>query len=183
MYGDLSGWLANLADLWKGQIYEMGRWYNANVRNIIPQAAFTVKASAELSPDQNVDEGKGDPLVYPYHDRLFWSWMERWERATPEDNLQWYLDGPIDKELGLENGFDHDGKHYASVRDYFPRKEHFVNDLQRWWNLHNGMGVVKRVQAPPIVACSRRSYGFDLRETLAGRGENTSRYYKLLAGP
>ena len=179
LYGDLGGFLANLADLWKGQIYEMARWYNANICHLIPEAAFTVKPSAELSLDQNVDEGKGDPLVYPYHDRLFWSWVERWERATPEDNLKWYLDGTIDIELGLENGFDHDGKHYSSVKELFPDKEVFTNDLRRWWNLHNGLGVVKRIQSPPILSVSRRSFGFDMRESL-GKGTFSQKYYRML---
>lgn len=43
-----------------------------------------------------------------------------------------------------------------------------MNDLERWWKLFKGMAVAKRVQAPPVLALTRRSYGFDYRETLNG---------------
>ena len=45
----------------------------------------------ELSEQQNVLENKGDPLFYPYHDQLFNSWVEHWDRKTPEDCLKAYL--------------------------------------------------------------------------------------------
>ena len=39
-----------------------------------------------------------------------------------------------------------------------------IADLERWWNLYSGMGVAKRIQAPPVLAVSRRAFGFDHRE-------------------
>ena len=44
----------------------------------------------------------------------------------------------------------------------------FICDLERWWNLFTGMAVAKRIQAPPILAISRRAYGFDHRESQNG---------------
>ena len=35
-----------------------------------------VVPSAELSTNQNVDEGKGDPIIYEYHDKLLYQWIE-----------------------------------------------------------------------------------------------------------
>ncbi|MEI8352269.1 MAG: NAD(+) synthase, partial [bacterium] len=72
LYGDLGGYLANIADLWKGEVYALGRYLNRHIyeRPVIPEGAFTVMPSAELSPAQAVDEGKGDPLNYAYHDCL-----------------------------------------------------------------------------------------------------------------
>ncbi len=172
LYGDITGFLANLGDLWKTEIYALGRHLNAAVfgREVIPAGSFDIKPSAELGPDQNVDEGKGDPLVYPYHDRLFQCWVEWWNRATPEECLQWYVEGSLESKLG------YDGR----VADLFPDAASFVADLERWWNLYQGMGVVKRIQAPPILAVKRRAFGFDHRESQLG-ARYTKRYLALRA--
>jgi NAD+ synthase (glutamine-hydrolysing) len=160
LYGDIAGWLANIGDLWKGQVYEVGRHLNEACygRPVIPPGIFTIVPSAELSAAQAVDEGKGDPLVYPYHDLLFRSWVERWDRATPEDVLQWCAAGRLEQELGYE----------GRVSALFPTPAAFVADLERWWNLYQGLSVAKRLQAPPILAVSRRAFGFDHREAQLG---------------
>lgn len=92
LYGDQAGFLAALADLWKHQIYDLAYFMNTHIykRKVIPQETIDIIPSAELSFDQAVDEGKGDPIIYPYHDYLFKAFMEHWNRATPEDILSWY---------------------------------------------------------------------------------------------
>jgi NAD+ synthase (glutamine-hydrolysing) len=157
LYGDESGFLAALADLWKHQVYELGRWLNEQVYKIpvIPPEIFSIVPSAELSQDQNVDAGKGDPLIYPYHDFLFRSFVERWQRATPEDIMAWYAAGTIEQNIGCESGL---------VAKIFPTAAEFIADLERWWKLYTGMSVAKRIQAPPVLAVSRRAFGFDHRE-------------------
>jgi NAD+ synthase (glutamine-hydrolysing) len=50
------------------------------------------------------------------------------------------------------------------VKELFPGPKEFIEDLERWWKLYTGMGVAKRIQAPPVLAVSRRAYGFDHRE-------------------
>lgn len=172
LYGDLGGYLANIADLWKGEVYAMARHMNGEVfgREMIPAAAFSVVPSAELSPDQAVDEGKGDPLVYPYHDCLFRNWVEPWNRATPEDILEWYESGTLEQRIG-----------YAGrVSDLFRSPAQFVSDLERWWNQYQGLGVAKRIQAPPVLAVKRRAFGFDHRESQMG-ARYTARYAELRA--
>lgn len=159
LYGDQAGFLAALADLWKHQVYQLAEYLNTQVfnREVIPQAAIALVPSAELSFDQSVDEGKGDPIIYPYHDFLFRAFMEYWNRATPEDILHWYSQGPavLEQQLGCEPGL---------VSSLFPGPREFIEDLERWWRLYTGMGVAKRIQAPPVLAVSRRAYGFDHRE-------------------
>lgn len=159
-YGDLGGWLANLADLWKGEVYQLARHLNEQLfrREIIPAACFTLTPSAELSPAQNVDQGRGDPLCYPYHDRLFASWVEWWERASPEEILAWYLDGTLESHLGYA----------GKVADLFPDARAFVSDLERWWGQYTGLSVAKRIQAPPVLAVKKRAFGFDHREAQMG---------------
>ena len=61
---------------------------------------------------------------------------------------------------------------------YFPTAKDFISDLERWWNLFTGMAIAKRIQAPPILAVSRRAYGFDHRE--AQNGPYYTRRYKKL---
>ena len=170
LYGDLAGYLANIADLWKGEVYAMARHINEQVfgRQAIPQGCFDIVPSAELSPAQNVDEGKGDPLIYPYHDCLFRSWVESWNRTTPEEILMWYAEGVLEAKIG-----------YAGrVAALFPDARAFVTDLERWWNAYQGLGVAKRIQAPPVLAVKRRAFGFDHRE--AQMGARYTRQYEGL---
>ena len=171
LYGDQSGFLAALADLWKHQVYELAYYMNEKIykREAVPQGIIDIVPSAELSRAQNVDEGKGDPLKYPYHDFLFRSFIERWEKAAPQDILEWYAEGTLEERLGCRPGL---------VAQYFPAAKDFIADLERWWNLFTGMAVAKRIQAPPILAVSRRAYGFDHREAQNGP-YYTRRYCEL----
>ena len=157
LYGDEAGFLAALADLWKHQVYELGHWLNDHAYGapVIPAEVFSIVPSAELSHDQDVDAGKGDPLIYPYHDFLFRAFVERWQRATPEDLLTWYEAGTVEQNIGCEPNL---------VTKIFPTAADFIADLERWWRLYSGMGVAKRIQAPPVLAVSRRAFGFDHRE-------------------
>jgi NAD+ synthase (glutamine-hydrolysing) len=157
LYGDLAGFLAALGDLWKHQVYDLARYLNEQVyrKNVIPQEIIDLVPSAELSREQDVEKGKGDPIVYPYHDYLFKAFMEHWKRATPEDILTWYAQGCLEEKLGCRPGL---------VEELFPGPAELIEDLERWWKLYSGMGVAKRIQAPPVLAVSRRAYGFDHRE-------------------
>lgn len=159
LYGDQAGFLAPLADLWKGDVYALARHYNDVVfgREIIPQATLEVVPSAELNGEQDVTKAAGDPFVYPYHDCLFRSWVEHWRRKTPFDCLQAYAQGSLDTLIGCEPGLS---------QTLFPDLTLFLADLERWWILYAGMGAFKRVQAPPLVALSPRAFGFDHREPI-----------------
>ena len=160
LYGDLAGYLAALADLWKGEVYALGRYMNEEVfrREVIPAKCFDLTPSAELGLGQDVDKGLGDPLIYSYHDRLFASWVEAWQRTTPEEILEWYLAGALEQRIGYA----------GKLADIFPSAREFIADLERWWIQYNGMGVAKRIQAPPVLAIKRRAFGFDHRESQMG---------------
>lgn len=149
LYGDILGWLAPLGDLWKGDVYALGRYLNEKVfnREVIPEGIFTIKPSAELSANQCVEKGLGDPLNYPYHDKLLRYWVE--EGATPDDCVRRYLDGSLAETIGYE----------GKVEALYPNKNVFVSDIARWWNLYKGLAVAKRLQAPPILAVSKLAFG------------------------
>lgn len=156
LYGDGSGFFANLADLWKGsEIYELASWHNENIANVIPIESIEIKPSAELSDEQNVDNGQGDPLIYNYHDKLFASWVEKWDRMSLDETLERYVSGELGDIIGCHN-----------IYEIFDNFEDFENDARRWWKLYTGLSVAKRIQGPPVLTLSRRAIGgTDCRES------------------
>jgi len=183
LMGDIEGFFAPLGDLWKHQVYEVGRYMNQTYP-VIPEEAFSVVPSAELSENQDVTKGKGDPLTYYYHDRLFESWQKFWFRCTPEENLKWYLDGTINEKLGIKDENLKTGPAWPlgkwdDVYKLFPTVKVFTDDLERWYKLFKGMGAVKRQQAPPILCCSRRCMGTDFRDYITGDVYFTREYHRM----
>ena len=171
LYGDGAGFFAALADLWKYQIYELAKYINQNIfkKEIIPEGSINIVPSAELSNAQAVDEGKGDPIKYDYHDYLFKTLMESWNRILPEDILKMYIDGILEEKIGCEKGI---------IKKYFKNDLEFIEDLEKWWRQYMGMAISKRIQAPPILAISRRAFGFGNRES-QNRVYYTSKYLYL----
>lgn len=156
LYGDVSGAIAPIADMYKGQVYEMARYINRLAeREIILLEIINVVPSAELSAEQDVTQGKGDPIKYPYHDKLIRAFVE-W-RLDPAEILKLYDDGEIEKEFGLSEKID----------KYFANRKDFIADLEHKWRLYK-INIFKRIQAPPIIAVSKRAFGFDLREAQNG---------------
>ena len=150
LYGDAAGFLSALADLWKFQIYALANHFNEKIfcREVIPQGIIDIVPSAELSTAQNVDEGKGDPLKYPYHDYLFRAFVEK--NFTPEDVLKFYAADELERNIGCASGL---------VKKYFPTTKNFTDDLERWWRQFTGMGVAKRIQSPPVLAVTENPFG------------------------
>ena len=113
-----------------------------------------MRPSAELSPEQTVGNG-GDPLVYPYHDKLFALFIESWHKTSPADILRWYSEDTLAEHLDCPQQL---------IDETFKDAAAFITDLERWWKLFCGLAVAKRIQAPPIISISRRAYGYDHRE-------------------
>lgn len=154
LYGDITGFFAALADLWKYEIWELARFYNRSIfrQEVIPQGSIEIVPSAELSPEQNVDEGKGDPLIYAWHDRLFAAWTERDHPLTPEAMLKSYAAEKLAAEIGYA----------GNSHDLFPEPIDFYRDLTQMWSLYRGLAQAKRLQAPPVLSLKHRTFGFDL---------------------
>lgn len=163
LYGDVAGFLAAIGDLWKHTVYDVCKFINQKAgKELVPIEVLTLKPSAELSDNQSVDKGLGDPIIYPYHDRLFEAWQQWWNHASLADILQHYIDGDLAEYL---NHGDQTELTESLIRQHFPDAKTFVADLERWYKLFKGMGVAKRIQAPPTIAVTRRAYGFDYRES------------------
>ena len=168
LYGDGAGAAAFLADLWKGQIYELARFLNArHNREVIPQGILDIVPSAELSPEQNVDEGRGDPIFYEYHDQLLRMFIEkRWDPTTV---LVSAFRGTLEHDLGCRAG---------TVARFFKTATAFLENLEWAWRQYNV--EFKRVQLPPVFLTSRRAFGFDRRDTIAD-AYFSDEYYRLRA--
>jgi NAD+ synthase (glutamine-hydrolysing) len=155
LYGDVNGAFCPIADLYKTEVYELARYINEG-NSFFPETIFHIPASAELSSEQNVDEGKGDPIIYPYHDKLVRAFVEF--RLDPEDILQLLCEGKLEQTLRMEPG---------ALSGYFINVKEFITDLEHKWRLYK-LSIFKRIQAPPIIAVSKRAFGFDLRESQNG---------------
>jgi NAD+ synthase (glutamine-hydrolysing) len=159
LYGDLGGAIAPIADLYKTQVYQLGRFLNERVfgAQVIPQNLLTRETvpSAELSEAQDVTKGLGDPIKYDYHDAVLRQLIEY--RHHPSDLLQWFKDGELLERLGLEDN-------RAVFEEYFPDVAGWIADLE-WVQRQLRVSFFKRIQSPPLIVLSKRAFGFDLRET------------------
>ncbi len=157
LYGDMNGAICPLGDLYKWEVYKLANYINKiSQKELIPKEIFEVVASAELSDKQDVTKGKGDPILYPYHDKLVRAFVEF--RKDPKEILDWYDKGKIEEEMKLESGL---------IKKYFKTRFEFKKDLEEKWKMFK-LSYFKRIQAPPIIAVSRRAFGYDLRESQNG---------------
>jgi len=157
LYGDMNGAICPIADLYKWEVYKLAEYINKiNGKEIIPKEIFEVVPSAELSDKQDVTMGKGDPILYPYHDKLVRSFVEF--RKDLMEILEWYDKKTIETEMHLEKGL---------IKKYFLTRDEFKKDLEEKWKMFK-LSYFKRIQAPPIIAVSRRAFGYDLRESQNG---------------
>ena len=173
LYGDLTGFFCPLGDLWKKDVYALGRYLNEEIyqRQVIPEVIFQLPPSAELSLSQNVDRGQGDPFLYLYHDRLFAHWTE--QRGGLEEVLLAY------KNQSFHQLFTLSQNTAQKIQKHFPSKQAFIEDLEKNWEKFNGMGLAKRIQSPPIVSLQTHSFGFHHRESQNAPAFYSTQYKKL----
>ena len=157
LYGDVNGAIAPIADLYKVQVLELARFLNSEVfkSDLIPRNLLdgTTVPSAELSEQQDVTRGLGDPIKYGYHDAVLRQMIEY--RKHPVDFLTWFIDGCLLENIGWND--------IEAFRTYFPTVRSWIEDLEQIERLLR-INYFKRVQAPPIIVLSKRAFGFDLRE-------------------
>ena len=158
LYGDVSGAVAPLGDLYKTQVFDLARYLNESVfgATVIPENLYdgSTVPSAELSAEQDVTKGQGDPIKYGYHDALLRQLIEY--RHHPADVLGWFAEGELFERIGW-----HDAQRF---RRYFADAAAWVEDLE-WLAGQVRTSIFKRIQAPPIIVLSKRAFGFDLRES------------------
>ena len=155
LYGDSCGVMCALGDLWKTDVYALARYINRE-KEIIPQASIDIPASAELSDAMNVDEGKGDPIKYPYHDKLFAEWVDR---GCSLENTEARLAAGFEKfceDLGVDLGY---------FKSLFKTLEEALQDMRAWHRRFRGIALAKRIQFPPILSLSGTAFGAEYPES------------------
>ena len=166
LYGDVSGFFGAIGDLWKHQVYALCRYINEKSgREIVPQKVLEIVPSAELSDNQNVDQNLGDPIIYPYHDRLFASWRDRDTPLALHTALKLYTEGNLAAELNCGKPSELTEEF---IRQHFPTAKEFCADLENWYRKYKGLSVAKRIQAPPILRITPNPYGSEYRENAVG---------------
>lgn len=103
LYGDMAGGLAPVADLYKTEIYALGRALNACQKSQIPEAIFDKEPSAELRPNQCDTDSLPDYAVL-------------------DEMLFYHIEGGEDHDQLLARGFD--PKCIADVLGRVHRSEH-----------------------------------------------------------
>ena len=174
LYGDVNGALAPIGDLTKTEVYEMARFLNDVVfqDDIIPPSLFPDECFSFdgqwIVPSPELKKDQIDPIRFGYHCALIEA-LTDFIRKSPEDILEWYLNGQLEKNLRI------DKRLLARWGINDPRL--FVNDLE-WFVSTIQKNVFKRIQAPPIIITSRSSYGYDIRESMLPF-QKTNRYENL----
>jgi NAD+ synthase (glutamine-hydrolysing) len=153
LYGDTCGVMCALGDLWKTQVYALARYINRD-KEIIPKASIDIPASAELSEAMNVDEGKGDPILYPYHDKLFAMWVEKGVSLAYTEKL--LMEGTLCETLGVDAVY---------FKSKLPTTEAALEDMRHWYRRFKGLALAKRIQFPPILSLSGHAFGGEYHES------------------
>ena len=173
LYGDVSGAIAPIADLYKTDVFALARRLNETVfdREVIPANLYdgSTVPSAELSGEQDVTKGLGDPIRYGYHDAVLRQMIEY--RHHLVEFLEWMLEGSFFERIGWEGS--------NGSLDDFAGAEEWIEDLE-WIDRQLRVSYFKRIQAPPIIVVSKRAFGFDLRES-QGTEYRPRRYAALRA--
>ncbi len=154
LYGDMAGGLAVIGDLSKVDVYRVARHVNERYgREVIPEAIFQLRPSAELS------EGQYDPFDYAVTAPLVGELLEK--RRSPRELIEAFERCALDPERFCP---DSDGRTVYDKHDA-ASFEALVYETYRLMK----RAVYKRLQGPPIIVVSERAFGFDLRETIINR--------------
>lgn len=172
--GDLRGDLSPWGNCLKQDVYRLADYMNKHIfkAEIIPQSIINRPPMDEL-----VAEGtgtRGDPFHYGsvtengYHDQFVRAHVVF--RHGPEWFIERYLMGALESDLILTPG---------TLGRLFPTKEAWLEDLERCFGLFHA-NIRKHVQSVPMPLLDKRSFGWDLRESVNVNYE-TERYKKFKA--
>lgn len=165
--GDLNGAIAPIADLYKTQIFALSK--RMSIKYAVPTIAkiCDIPPSAELSHEQSIDEGKGDPFFFEYHDRLMYQFLEM--RKDPVNILEAFENGKLEDLL---NSWTYDVRSEYVMKKpiigefgYFPTVGAWIMDIERIWKAFKGASTIKGKYTPTIISISRRALGYDLRRS------------------
>ena len=89
LYGDMSGGLSIISDVYKTEVYNICRWLNTEYygKEVIPEAILTKEPSAELRPDQKDSDSLPD-------------------YETLDEILSYYIEEQKSEEFIITQGFE-----------------------------------------------------------------------------
>jgi NAD+ synthase (glutamine-hydrolysing) len=151
LYGDMCGGISVIGDVSKTDVYRIARHVNErHGREVIPEAVFAMRPSAELAP------GQFDPFDYDVMAPVVGELAER--RRSPSELVRLFERRALEPERFRP---DQDGR---SVYDKHTPASFRDVVLEATGRMRRS--VYKRLQGPPIITISERAFGFDLRETI-----------------
>ena len=154
MYGDILGALMPLGDLAKTDVYRVAAAINSRFGDPIPKAVISIPPSAELSAEQDIDKGQGDPFDYDVEGPMGQELIEN--ERTPSTLRRLFEERGLDPELWEPVRSD------VTVYEKLTAAEFEALAWEVFGAIEQT--VFKRIQAPPVLKLSRKAFGFDLRE-------------------
>lgn len=116
LYGDMSGGLSVIGDLYKTDVYTLANWLNRN-GEIIPQNIITKPPSAELRPEQKTSDSLPDFSVL---DKILYQYIEKF--SHPNDIVKLGFDeATVMKVMRLVNSNEYKRKQLAPVLRVSPK--------------------------------------------------------------
>ena len=159
LYGDVSGAVAPIADLYKVQVFALARFLNESVygRSVVPENLLdgSVVPSAELSEAQDVTQGLGDPIKYGYHDAVLRQFIEY--RRHSSDLLQWFIEGVLLEKLEWDDA--------ARFRGVFSGRAQLGSKTSNGWSVRCGSITSSGFKRRRLSFWASAPLAFDLRET------------------
>jgi NAD+ synthase (glutamine-hydrolysing) len=175
-YGTLNGDLRGTFNPWgnclKQDVYRLAHYMNKVIfgREVIPETTISRPPMDELVAE---GEGtRGDPFFYGsvtengYHDQFVRAVVVF--RHSPEWFVEQYQNGTLESSLMLPS--------WTLVK-HFPSREMWLADLERCFRLYYA-NIFKHVQSVPMPLLDKRTFGWDLRESI-GIEYETERFKKL----
>ncbi len=173
--GDLRGDFSPWGNCLKQDVYRLADYINKHIvkDKVIPQSIIDRQPMDELDELEAEGAGtRGDPFHYGsvtengYHDQFVRAHVVF--RHGPEWFIERYHMGALESDLMLREG---------TLKRLFPTKEAWLADLERCFSLFYG-NIRKHVQSVPMPLLDKRSFGWDLRESVDVEYE-TERFKKL----
>lgn len=172
--GDLRGDFSPWGNCLKQDVYRLADYMNKHIfkAEIIPQSIIDRPPMDELVAQDSTS--RDDPFHYGsvtengYHDQFVRAHVVF--RHGPEWFIERYLMGALESDLMLTPG---------TLGRLFPTKEAWLADLERYFSLFYA-NIRKHVQSVPMPLLDKRSFGWDLRESV-GVNYETERFKKLKA--
>ena len=104
-------------------------------------------------------------MKFGYHCALLEVMLD-FKKNTEAQVAQMYLNGTLHKRLAER--FERPESWGVQIIQRYGLDDptEFINDLQWFVPLTEGMSVAKRVQSPPNIALNKTDYGYDKRESI-----------------